>query len=132
MADKVTNKDIFRSPPDENALIWRYLDFTKLVDLLDTNTLFFTRADRFEDRFEGSYPQPNVATRPNVFVKKGFSEKNAKETAALMTYFSREIRRYMAINCWHINPHESAAMWRLYLKSNEGISIQSTYKYLSE
>ena len=31
-----------------------------------------------------------------------------------------------------MNPHESAAMWKLYLKSNEGIAIKSTYKSLVE
>jgi len=29
-----------------------------------------------------------------------------------------------------MNEHESAAMWRLYLKSNEGIAVQSTYNKL--
>ena len=29
-----------------------------------------------------------------------------------------------------MNEHESAAMWNLYLKSNEGIAIQSTYRKL--
>ena len=36
----------------------------------------------------------------------------------------------MAINCWHMNDFESEAMWKLYLKSNEGIAIQSTYQRL--
>jgi hypothetical protein len=40
--------------------------------------------------------------------------------------------RYTAINCWHLNNHESAAMWRLYLKSNEGIAIQTTYQKLRD
>ncbi len=30
-----------------------------------------------------------------------------------------------------MNDYESAAMWKLYLKSNEGIAIQSTYSRLS-
>ena len=25
----------------------------------------------------------------------------------------------VAVNCWHLNEHESAAMWKVYLKSNE-------------
>jgi hypothetical protein len=40
--------------------------------------------------------------------------------------------KYNAINCWHMNEHESAAMWKLYLKSNEGIAVQSTYKNLRD
>ena len=34
------------------------------------------------------------------------------------------------VNCWHMNEHESAAMWKLYLKSDEGIAVQSTYNKL--
>ena len=31
-----------------------------------------------------------------------------------------------------MNDHESAAMWKLYLKSDEGIAIQSTYRRLKD
>jgi hypothetical protein len=37
-----------------------------------------------------------------------------------------EFRRSHVVNCWHSNPNESDAMWRLYLKSNEGVAIQTT------
>lgn len=116
---------VFERPADPNATIWRYLDFTKFVDLLDTSSLFFTRADRFHDRFEGSYPQFNMNIRPQVY---GDIPESALQMAAET---SRLCRRWMAINCWHLNPHESAAMWRLYIKSNEGIAIRSTYANLA-
>lgn len=45
---------------------------------------------------------------------------------------NKEWLRFNAVNCWHANEHESAAMWKLYLKSDEGIAIQSTYKRLKE
>jgi hypothetical protein len=34
------------------------------------------------------------------------------------------------VNCWHNNNYESAAMWKLYLKSDEGIAIRSTTRRL--
>jgi len=34
------------------------------------------------------------------------------------------------INSWHMNEHESAAMWRLYARTNEAIAIRSTYQRL--
>lgn len=37
---------------------------------------------------------------------------------------------YTIINCWHLNEYESAAMWKLYLKSNEGIAVRSTFNRL--
>ena len=43
-----------------------------------------------------------------------------------------KIPKFTFLNCWHLNNFESAAMWNLYLKSNEGISIQSNFKRLTE
>jgi len=39
---------------------------------------------------------------------------------------------YFAVSCWHLNSHESEAMWKLYIKSEEGVAIQSTYRRLCE
>jgi hypothetical protein len=36
------------------------------------------------------------------------------------------------LNSWHINEYESAAMWKLYLESDEGIAIQSTLGRLNK
>jgi hypothetical protein len=44
----------FESLADENAKIWRYLDFTKFVALLDWRALSFARVDQLTDQFEGS------------------------------------------------------------------------------
>lgn len=30
------------------------------------------------------------------------------------------------VNCWHINEHESEAMWQLYTAAGQGIAIEST------
>jgi hypothetical protein len=54
---------IFRQPDDENTKVWRYMDFTKLVSLVDSRRLFFSRADRLGDPFEGSWPRINVQAR---------------------------------------------------------------------
>ena len=58
---------VFESPQDENAKIWRYMDFTKFVNLLDTSKLFFPRADKLGDPFEGSFPRGNVMLRPIAY-----------------------------------------------------------------
>ncbi len=46
----------FNTPSDDTK-IWRYMDFTKFVNLLDTKSLFFVRSDKFDDPFEGLYPE---------------------------------------------------------------------------
>jgi hypothetical protein len=125
--------EIFESPKNEDQIIWRYLDFTKFVDLLNTSSLFFTRADYFEDIFEGSITKRGAELRNNDMAE-------LIRLGKLKPQFNDEFwrsrmnnqRKDYAINCWHMNDYESAAMWKLYLKSNEGIAIQSTYSHFKE
>ena len=109
-----------REEPNENTKIWRYMDFTKFISLLDTSNLFFTRADLFEDTFEGSLPKKNVELLSH-YTNHGERSKTNKHWP-----------RCIAVSCWHENEHESAAMWKLYLKSREGVAIQSTYAKLKQ
>ena len=41
--------------------------------------------------------------------------------------FKGLVQNYL-ISCWHMNEHESAAMWKLYSSSNEAVCVQSTYR----
>jgi hypothetical protein len=41
-----------RVAPD--TVLWRYMDFARLVAVLDSGTLHFARADQFSDPFEGA------------------------------------------------------------------------------
>ncbi len=123
----------FITPDDENIKIWRYMDFTKLVSLIDTKKLYFTRADKFDDPFEGSYPKLNILGREAFF--KDLNER--KEVAGQGNTFKppeifKHMPKYTAVNCWHMNPYESVAMLSLYLKSDEGVAIQSTFSRLKE
>ena len=39
--------------PGDDAVLWRYMDFAKFVDLLVSRTLWFSRVDRLGDSREG-------------------------------------------------------------------------------
>jgi hypothetical protein len=104
------------------------MDFTKFVFLLDNSSLYFSRADQLGDPFEGSYSRGNVSLRPLVY-------KEAPNAAAMfeqVARLSKWVREWTFISCWHMNEHESAAMWRLYAKSNEAVAVTSTYARLVE
>ena len=101
----------------------RYMDISKLVSLLDTGALFFPRADRFSDTWEGSVSPSDL---------KAFNEMvaNEEDREILKSNYRRTFpgfRRHTYISCWHENPGESAAMWKLYLKSDEGIAVQTSF-----
>ena len=42
--------------PKDTDLLRKYMSFEKFVSLLGTKSLFFTRADKFDDPFEGFTP----------------------------------------------------------------------------
>src|SRR6266496_3905331 len=99
---------VFEAPTNLSIPIWRYMDFTKFVSMLENGGLFFSRADKLGDPFEGSYSRGNEAMRPIMYGDL------TKKSAAFMAQWSRSMREWTMINCWHMNEHESAAMWKLY------------------
>lgn len=117
-----------KKPKDENIKIWRYLDFTKLFSLIEKRALFFCRADQLPDPFEGSYTKINLLLRKLILKSK---HESGGLTEAIMNSLPKQyknFRKFFFINCWSMNTHESFAMWRLFLKSNEGVAIQSTFR----
>ena len=108
--------------PRDDAMLWRYLDFTKFVSLLEKSALFFARADKFDDPFEGSYLRMNTELRPKLY-----AGKVSEDSLQGWVNFTKEVRRYTLISCWHESLHESAAMWRLYSREKDGIAIKSSF-----
>jgi hypothetical protein len=101
-------------PISPRKVLMRYIDLAKFHDMLETSSLFFCRADKFSDPFEGSLPKREYDYRNKQGFVEGFEQLHLK------------MKKFTLINCWHINENESDAMWRLYLKTNEGVAIQTT------
>ena len=123
-------------PKVKNHTIWRYMNFEKFLSLLSSQELYFCPATKFEDPFEGSFAVDNM----NSFrlPQLGLNSKNepfvldAQRLFEMQREMNKKIRKTMHINCWHINTHESEAMWKLYLKGENGIVIQSTVDRLKK
>jgi hypothetical protein len=109
------------------------MSFTKLVSLLESRCLFFSRADKLGDPFEGSWPRINISARfeiPDNIPNEG----QARFLGAMknLSGILGQMPRHIALSCWHMNEYESAAMWKLYIESNEGVAVQSTFRRLRE
>lgn len=113
--------------PDNNQKIWRYMDFSKYVDLLTTNELHFARADKFEDPYDCSAMQ-FLGER---YKQLSSATPQGKERTRQVNTFER---LFVYLNCWHMNDHQSAALWKLYSENKyETIAIQTTFgKFESE
>ena len=93
------------------------MDLAKFVHLIKTKTLHFTRIDKFKDRFEGSYPVENLKDW----------EHGCPDVGDFKYY-----RKFACVSCWYESKHESALMWEIYGKDNQGIVICSTKEKLKD
>ncbi|ENI8058848.1 DUF2971 domain-containing protein [Vibrio vulnificus] len=104
--------------PDSNTKLWRYMDFTKLLYLLEKQTLVFPNANSFEDPYEGTWPQASF----DILTQEG---RFPEDTVGQLISGLQNLKKEMFISCWYMSEHESAAMWDLYLSSKEGVAIQT-------
>jgi hypothetical protein len=126
----------FEKIPNQTR-VWRYMDFTKFVSLLDRKELFFSKVDKFGDPYEGIVPNNNYKKMKSLvgsnYGNPITSYKNKNKNKKLLTNKDLlETRKKILINSWHINEYESAAMWELYSSTNSGIAIQTTYGKLTK
>jgi hypothetical protein len=122
---------VFSHPPRQNAKIWRYMDFTKFVSMLEHKGLYLSRADQLGDPFEGSIPKANHAFYQQMFAQiNHFPPDRISEITDRRSEIGKNTRREIYVNCWHMNEGESAAMWNLYSKSNEVIALQASFMNL--
>ena len=112
------------SPPPDDAVLWRYMDFTKFVSLLEKSALFFCRPDLLGDPFEGSI---SPATPPMI--------SGDPKSGSRFTRGEIDLRRFMhlaRVNCWHMGEFESEAMWRLYTRERDGVAIKTVFGRFKE
>lgn len=137
---------VFLQPHDENVPVWRFMDFAKFAHLLFTSSIYFARADRLGDPFEGVLPPQTLrALEPSlrrIYLEGGNAPANVQQILhggpdfpglGMLEHTKRMYklqREWTYVSCWHANPAESAAMWRLYTQSQDAIAIRSTYARL--
>lgn len=105
--------------PEANTIIWRYMNFEKLIALLETRTLSFCRLDLFSDKFEGFFSAPTINS-PDLNLPE--TMKKALPTG------SKQDRSKTFVNCWTINKFECNLLWNTYLENAKGVAVQSTFK----
>lgn len=107
----------FVQPKSKFSRLWRYMDFTKFLALLEDSALYFSNATRFEDPYEGAFSKANRQQRNFVLSR---SQRDST------TVVDEDSENY-AISCWYAATHESAAMWHLYAGSNDAIAVRTSF-----
>jgi hypothetical protein len=129
--------------------IWRYVDLAKFVHMLATGTLYFACVTtELKDPYEGWLPRSHMralmelnrtyldqmrGTRDSILALHPTRDPAPFDAILLDAQRKLDLRRLLqevnskfGVNCWHINEHESEAMWQLYTAAGQGIAIEST------
>lgn len=102
--------------PEDDAVIWRYMNLERLIALLLGRTLFVPRLDQYRDPWEGVWPAAIVAN---------LRRRLPLESADALLKFSDVLREHLFASCWHLSPHESAGLWHQYATAS-GFAVKST------
>jgi hypothetical protein len=100
------------------------MDLPKFMDLIEHKSLFFTRADKFEDNYEGAFT-PSLKSQIEGSFRINKSKSNFDE-------FKTKLRERVYISCWHKGVHDSMAMWKIYGEPTSGVAITTWIKRLED
>lgn len=135
--------------PGDEEVLWRYLSFSKFVDLLQREKLFFCRLDRLRlvDPHEYSHISPIFCPRdPASFapgltpelrsqpeeLQRAILEDQQRLRTQMENQHKRTVARELqhmaahAVCCWRHDSAESHAMWQIYAPAAEGVAIRTT------
>lgn len=136
--------------PEGRAPMWRYMEFSKFVALLKAKALYFARADKLGDPFEGArgirsrewewkeysveYFKHAMRTVPGGPSKEELAtiDARAEQLYKEMEEISKKELLNTYVTCWHGNDTESEALWRLYCPPpSVGVAIRTDFLSLS-
>jgi len=119
--------------PDDGSVIWRFLDLAKFISLLKDKALYMTRADRFEDQFEGAVCSLKDSEKYDDALTDYYSEcldgKPVSEQLIQNEHYAIQmIRKNSFLSCWFEGSYESIAMWKLYAsgKDAKGVAVKTS------
>jgi hypothetical protein len=108
--------------PTASTVIWRYVDLARFISMLETKSLWFSSIAILakDDKWEASFPRR---------ARDMWREQSGQDNLDRMRQY---IFDRAFVNCWHMNRHESDAMWKLYSHGGNNIVIRSTFRKLRE
>ena len=105
-------------------MLWRYMDFAKLMFLLEHSSLYFVRVDKLSDKFEGAPSKPYLDDFYEFY--KEVPKDLMQDTVSSLG----RGRRFVLINCWCENNSELDNMWVKFTKGRYGVAIQTNLESL--
>lgn len=124
------------TPPADDAVLWRYMNLAKYLDLLQRAALWLARADQLGDPFEGHFTDAAVKASRTLWEAENLdpdilSRDDGTVSPTALRRIGQIASQVSLINCWHNNAYESAALWSQYADTH-GLAIVSTTKRLQQ
>lgn len=143
--------ETFNLPHESDQTVWRYTSVTKLLNSIITGKdmfLVFIKADKFEDKFEGTISEPAKKKFKSLIRKKdtviksnsikanypkpvqGEMKEQGINTTPALRFCSPEkveelLKESCFINCWTMKQQEDMTMWNAYTSADSGVVIKS-------
>lgn len=92
-------------PTDPRSPIWRYMEFWKLQDLVQTGQLYLRRADKLNDEHEGLPP----SEYERILKLSRFDLNDIQERDHAIGFLA-QVRQSFYVNSWHLEMGETALM----------------------
>jgi hypothetical protein len=104
--------------PNPDDVLWRYMGFDRYAWLVATSSLWFARADKLGDHFEGSRTSqdPHPDQQPHA------------EHLAAIAHASIHLS---FVSCWSLSSVESMGLWTTFAGNASGVAITTTVGRLS-
>jgi hypothetical protein len=103
--------------------LWRYMNLSKFVSLIEKNALWLSRADTFRDKHEGRFPD-----EMKKIIEKAYEGFGEDDTSVVKDAddFQDYLLKNTFLSCWHKNDEENMVMWEIYGRDNKALAIQTT------
>jgi hypothetical protein len=133
--------DTYHTTEIKEKYVYRYLTIEKLVDFLETNSIYLARLDKFEDNLENIEPydinelklRSETLKKPDDANPK-ISDSQWNEIIQNNINALRELQKtldqkqkHRFVSCWILNDVESFAMWDIYGKAGFAIRFEQDY-----
>lgn len=103
------------------------MDLTKLLAMLEGGELRFSRVDLFDDPYEATWPSGMIDALDERMGGPAEIQGRRIRPAQFLIDLAKQDLNSTFVSCWCESDYESAALWKLYLQSSEGVAIRTEF-----
>lgn len=113
--------------PHGATILWRYMNHTKFLDVLQERALYFANARRLTDQYEVSIPKSTIDKHRRDLERSGLSSAEVHHRLQRFLWSRNPDKQLTLLSCWTTRRSESYAFWKIYVgKDTPGVAVRTT------